>query len=243
MTAAEVIQKLNTLPPNKEVATHFGGDFWALQLDNDIDYDKIESSIDYTKENRLYDEKKEMLKKGDQPEIDTESINFLDLGYGRRRYKEEMGETPPEGMFFVDIDEEAGPDALWDLDKGIPLTDSSIGGTINLGHIMASLQNPQFVAQEVLRVAAPGAIVKIITYISTEHSVLPNLEAWGFAQVDAQSLKEEVAEWGGEEDPNKWAEKTSTFITALSGGAQLIEREFLGVYEDGSNVSFTFQVN
>lgn len=245
LTATELIRKLSTYPKDMIVATPIGWGHWALKLDADVDYDELEKSIDYTEENRAYDERRNKegmlnFKKGNQPEIDTESINFLDLGYGRTRYEEEVGEAPPEGMFFVDIDEEAGPDALWNLDEGIPLPDSSIGGTINLGYIIAYLQNPGFVAQEVLRVAASGATIKIGTYISTDN-ILQNLSAWGLTPADAQHLKEEVASWGGEEDP-EWAEKTSTFIKALGNSAQLVEREFLGVYDAGSQVSFTFQV-
>ena len=179
--------------------------------------------------------------KKSQVDIDPEGINFLDLGYGRTTYETEMGEAPPEGMFFVDIDEKAGPDVLWDLDEGIPLPDSSIGGTIHLGHIIMYLQNPEFVAQEVLRVAKSGTSIEIGTYIPTKDA-LADAETWEILPTEIEELTEEAAQ---EEDP-KLAEvngqKTYAFINALSKGTQLIERDFSGVYLGGAHVFFTFQV-
>ncbi|KKM03047.1 hypothetical protein LCGC14_1778320 [marine sediment metagenome] len=178
-------------------------------------------------------------------DIDPEGINFLDLGYGRTRYEEEMGEAPPEGRFFVDIDEDTGPDALWNLDEGIPLADSSIGGTINLGHIMAYLQNPEFVAQEVLRVAKPGTNVEIGTYISIT-DFIADAKIWGLTSDDIKYIEETIAEgkarMGWEAGPDEWAKNTYAFIDALSKGARLIERDWDGVYENGAHVFFTFQV-
>ena len=178
-------------------------------------------------------------------DIDPEGINFLDLGHGRSRYEEEMGEAPPEGMFFVDIDEKAGPDVVWDLDKGIPLSDSSIGGTINLGHIMASLQNPGLVAQEVLRVAKPGTNIEIGTYISAR-DFIADAKIWGLTSDDIRHIEKEIAEGEAEDGwgdvPDEWTENTYAFIDVLSKGAHLIGRDWDGIYDAGAHVFFTFQV-
>lgn len=180
------------------------------------------------------------MKNGDQ-EIDPSGINFLDLGYGRTQYEDEIGEPPPKGMFFVDIDESIGPDIVWDLDKGIPLQDNTIGGTINLGQVIASLQNPQFVAQEIMRIATPGTYLTVGTYISID-DILNNLSAWGLLPTDVPQIKKNFAEEGGEEDPD-WVKKTSVFMNTLTqGGAQIVEREFSGVYDVGAHVIFTIQL-
>lgn len=174
--------------------------------------------------------------KKSQGDIDPEGINFLDLGYGRTRYEEEMGEAPPEGMFFVDIDADAGPDALWNLDGGIPLTDSSIGGTINLGHILVYLHNPVFVAQEVLRIAKPGTNVEIGTYISVKE-IVADPRTWNVSSAEIESIKDVDTM-----KDSVWSEKTHIFIDTLSRGAQLVRKELGGIYEEDAQVFFTFQV-
>ena len=173
--------------------------------------------------------------KKSQIDIDPEGINFLDLGQGRTIYQEEMGEDPPEGMFFVDIDEDAGPDVLWDLNERIPLSDSSIGGTINLGQVIAYLQNPALTAQEMLRIAKPGTFITVSTYISTK-DVIADAETWGLNPAEIE-VEEEVLTKDSE-----WAEKSNIFLNEFNNsGAQLIDQELSGIYEEDAHVFYTFQ--
>ena len=90
---------------------------------------------------------------------DYQNIQYLDLGggtsYGR------PASAPEEGYVSIDIDsEEAGPDIVHDLDKGIPLPDNSITGRIRLGNMVYQLEDPIAIAREVIRVASPGVEVE-----------------------------------------------------------------------------------
>jgi len=173
--------------------------------------------------------------KKSQTDIDPEGINFLDLGQGRTIYQEEMGEDPPEGMVFVDIDEDTGPDVLWDLNERIPLPDSSIGGTINLGQVIVYLQNPALTAQEMLRIAKPGTFITISTNISTK-DVIADAETWGLNPAEI-----EVEDEASLKMDSEWAEKSNIFLNILNSGAQLVDRELSGIYEEDAHVFYTFQ--
>mgnify|MGYP001572882752 CR=1 FL=1 len=81
-----------------------------------------------------------------------------------RKVKVDLGcgwDERPNGWVMIDIDRKFQPDIVANVEQGIPLADGC-ADEVYMGHFLEHIRDVDAVTSEVNRIAAPGAIIRIL---------------------------------------------------------------------------------